>query len=69
MTKMSREETGGLPSKSATVDTLLALCKALDRQPRDIMEYVPEDGGTVMTENEILVLKAIAKCSRCLEHR
>jgi len=29
--------------KSVTVDTIAALCKALDCQPGDIMEYV-EDG-------------------------
>lgn len=28
--------------KSVTIDTISALCKALDVQPGDIMEYVPE---------------------------
>ena len=29
--------------KSVTVDTISALCNALDCQPGDIMEYVPDD--------------------------
>lgn len=29
--------------KSVTVDTIAALCKALDCQPGDIMEYVPDE--------------------------
>lgn len=29
--------------KSVTTDTILNLCKALDCQPGDIMEYVPDE--------------------------
>ena len=28
--------------KSVTIDTISALCKALDCQPGDILEYVPD---------------------------
>lgn len=30
-------------NRSVTVDTIMALCKILDCQPGDIMEYVPDD--------------------------
>lgn len=29
--------------KSVTIDTIARLCKALDCQPGDILEYVPDD--------------------------
>lgn len=29
--------------KSVSIDTIERLCKALDVQPGDIMEYIPED--------------------------
>jgi len=31
--------------KSVTVDTLMLLCKLLECQPGDIVEYVPDDEG------------------------
>ena len=30
-------------NRSVTVDTIMALCKILDCQPGDIMEYVPDE--------------------------
>jgi len=36
-------------AKAVRFETLNAICKALDCQPGDILEYVPEEGGS---ENE-----------------
>lgn len=33
-------------AKAIRFSTLEAICKALDCQPGDIMEYVPDEGGT-----------------------
>jgi len=38
--------------KSVTIETITALCKTLDCQPGDIMEYVP-DGKVSSVTNEI----------------
>ena len=32
-------------AKAVRFTTLEAICKALDCQPRDILEYVPDDAG------------------------
>ena len=32
-------------NKSVTVDTLMLLCKLLECQPGDLVEYVPDDAG------------------------
>lgn len=31
--------------RSVTVDTLVTLCKILDCQPGDLLEYIPDDEG------------------------
>lgn len=33
-------------NKSVTVDTIMTLCKVLDCQPGDIMEYIPDETPT-----------------------
>lgn len=32
--------------RSVTVDTLVTLCKILDCQPGDLLEYIPDDEGS-----------------------
>ena len=39
-------------AKAVRFSTLNAICKALDCQPGDILEYVPEDDGAEVSEEE-----------------
>lgn len=32
--------------KSVTIDTIASLCKVLDCQPGDIMEYIPDEANS-----------------------
>ena len=40
-------------AKAVRFSTLKAICKALDCQPGDILEYAPEDTGIQMNEKGI----------------
>jgi putative transcriptional regulator len=37
-------------AKAVRFSTLEALCRALDCQPADLLEYVPETAGQIVTE-------------------
>ena len=39
-------------ARAVRFSTLNAICKALDRQPGDILEYVPEGDGAEVSEEE-----------------
>ena len=43
--KMSLNELKNNHAKAVRFTTLEAICKALDCQPGDILEYVPDDAG------------------------
>lgn len=40
-------------AKAVRFSTLNAICKVLDCQPGDILEYVPDDDGTEVSEEGI----------------
>ena len=40
-------------AKAVRFTTLEAICKALDCQPGDILEYVPDDAGNALRKGEI----------------
>lgn len=44
-TNLSRIKTGSI--RSIRWSTLEAICRELDCQPRDLIEYVPDDGAAV----------------------
>ena len=47
-------------AKAVRFTTLNAICKALDCQPGDILEYVPEEEGIKINEKEFIICNFVS---------